>query len=136
MAHPYGGGRGVWAFALLGACDLEVLDFGDGPDLEVTRARRCGGARCHGIWGGLAEALCIGAVPLTLVITFIVTFGFAGSLITDLLFRDSLIAMIPMWLYSVLSFVLMFFIAVFLSTKTLRPMKPLFITRNYSVINI
>lgn len=58
-----------WAFVILGAFDIDVLDASEGGDPDAG----------EGVLAGLLAALGLKAVPVTVVLTLVVLFGWLAS---------------------------------------------------------
>lgn len=117
-----------WGLALLGAVGMDSLDVDADGDLDVDFDADVDAdvSEGIGIWHHLGDALALGQVPLTLVLTMISTFGWTSSFLLELfvgeLLRES-IGAIP---YAITAFALIFLGAVFITSKAVRPLRPLF----------
>ena len=125
-----------WMLTIVGMFDVESFDldwdlepdveFEVDADVEVDADLHAGHA--HGVFHSAAQALALGTVPLTVVLSSIVSSGWFMSVSAELLFADALRAVVGPWVYGIGMFVATFLVAIWLTTHVVRPLKPMFKT--------
>ena len=125
---PLGVSIFFWLLTMLGALDIEMLDVDvdASPDVEADIDISHDGH--HGFLHGISDALAIGTIPTTIVISCISTFGWILSVIGELTFAAVTRDIIGPVLYGILAMVATFLVATWLTTYAVRPLKKVFIT--------
>ena len=126
---PLGVSMFFWLLTMLGALDIEMLDVDvdASPDVEAD-IDISGDVQHGGLLHGISDALAIGTVPTTIVISSISTFGWISSVLGELTIAAISREFIGPILYGLLAMVVTFLFAVWLTTLVVKPLKRIFIT--------
>ena len=118
-----------WLLTMLGALDIEMLDVDVDASPDVEADLDIGSDVQHGgLLHGISDALAIGTVPTTIVISSISTFGWISSVLGELTIAAMSRELIGPVLYGVLAMVVTFLFAVWLTSLAVQPLKRVFIT--------
>lgn len=117
-----------WILAILGAFDIDMFDVDADVDVELDLD---GDVPNHsGFSSLLTDALAIGTVPLTIVISSVAAFGWIGSVAAELTIAGLARDLVGPWVYGAGMLAVTFILAVWLTTFVVKPLKPVFTTHS------
>lgn len=130
---PLGVSLCLGLLTLLGALDLDTFDLDPdvGVEADVDLDLDVDGelpAHGNGILHGLTDALALGTVPLTIVVTAISIIGWLASVTAEVTLAGPARDVVGPWIYGAGMLVITFLLAVWLTTYVVKPLKPVFIT--------
>ncbi len=131
-----------WSLIIAGALDLDMftadgpdadvdvdVDMDVDPDLDLDADAELGAdASSGGLLSSMLDALAIGTVPVTIVVSFITAFGWISSLIAETTIAPMARELVGAWIYGGGMLAATFLFAVWLTTLAVKPLKPAFIT--------
>ena len=115
-----------WAFVIIGVLDVDLIPF-DAPDMDAAidlDADADADVGAHaGFLGAVAGSMGIGTVPLTVILTSLVTTGWIIGVISELFIWPIVSGIMPSVLFGILQGLVMVFLGIKVTAVCMKPLK-------------